>query len=318
MGAARRGALRARIFPRRAETQHSRSLGHAGTGQLLAQPPGDGKGDGGCACWWRVIPTCADLTSGSGRRLPTSRLGMPCCWWFRDGWSRPALRPRGSRTTGAPRGAHVRGSSCLPRPGNSERFTLIHGWCWRPRVSGRMWCWWNKSRTRCWPCRAAGWPDSCQGVRRLRSSRGAARQTAGGRCRCARWSVVRCARCDWPLLEIRRLAISYGPQVSAAPVHRIAQVGVDLPDRPELTRRHVRRELGISGVVVGFAGRLIAEKGVLDLADALTRLGGLDWTFLAIGPGPMAGALKARFRAADLAGRLRLVSDADHHRVGAC
>jgi len=101
------------------------------------------------------------------------------------------------------------------------------------------------------------------------------------------------------------------------PVHRIPQVGVDLPDRPELIRRQVRRELGIPGVVVGFAGRLIAEKGVLDLADALSALGDLDWTFLAIGPGPMAGALKARFQAANLAGRLCLVSDAGHHRVGA-
>ena len=101
------------------------------------------------------------------------------------------------------------------------------------------------------------------------------------------------------------------------PIHRIPQVGVDLPERPELTRRHVRRELGISGVVVGFAGRLIPEKGVQDLAESLTGLGDLDWTFLAIGRGPMAGALKARFRAADLAGRMRLVSDAEHHRVGA-
>jgi len=101
------------------------------------------------------------------------------------------------------------------------------------------------------------------------------------------------------------------------PIHRIPQVGVDLPDRPEPTRRQVRRELGISGVVVGFAGRLIAEKGVLDLAEALSGLGRLDWTFLAIGRGPLRDALKLRFGADGLAGRLRVVEDADHYRVGA-
>ncbi|MYA58986.1 MAG: glycosyltransferase family 4 protein [Chloroflexi bacterium] len=101
------------------------------------------------------------------------------------------------------------------------------------------------------------------------------------------------------------------------PIHRIPQVGVDLPDRPEPTRRQVRRELGISGVVVGFAGRLIAEKGVLDLAEALSGLGCLDWTFLTIGRGPLRDALKLRFGADGLAGRLRVVEDADHYRVGA-
>lgn len=101
------------------------------------------------------------------------------------------------------------------------------------------------------------------------------------------------------------------------PIHRIPQVGVDLPDRPDQTRRQVRRELGLSGAVVGFAGRLIPEKGVLDLAEALAGLGHLTWTFLVIGRGPLAEALTLRFRAAALHDRLRLVNDADHQRVGA-
>ncbi|MCY3895245.1 MAG: glycosyltransferase family 4 protein [Chloroflexi bacterium] len=101
------------------------------------------------------------------------------------------------------------------------------------------------------------------------------------------------------------------------PIHRIPQVGVDLPDQPDLIRRQVRRELGVSGVVVGFAGRLIAEKGVLDLAEALSGLGWLDWTFLTIGRGPLRNALKLRFGADGVAGRLQFVEDADHDRVGA-
>ncbi len=100
-------------------------------------------------------------------------------------------------------------------------------------------------------------------------------------------------------------------------IHRIPQVGVDPPDQPDQTRRQVRRELGLSGVVLGFAGRLIPEKGVLDLAEALAGLGHLTWTFPVIGRGPLAEALTLRFRAAALHDRLRLVNDADHQRVGA-
>ncbi len=101
------------------------------------------------------------------------------------------------------------------------------------------------------------------------------------------------------------------------PIHRMPQVGVDPPDRPDQTRRRVRRELGLSGVVLGFAGRLIPEKGVLDLAEALIGLGRLDWTFLAVGRGPSGDELKMRFGHAELSGRLRLVEDADHYRVSA-
>ncbi len=100
-------------------------------------------------------------------------------------------------------------------------------------------------------------------------------------------------------------------------IHRIPQVGVDLPDRPDQTRGPVRRELGLSGVVVGFAGRLIPEKGVLDLAEALTGLGHRKWTWLVIGRGPLADALELRLGKAGLSDRLWLVGDADHQRVGA-
>lgn len=99
------------------------------------------------------------------------------------------------------------------------------------------------------------------------------------------------------------------------PIHRIPQVGVDLPNLPAETRAGVRAELDISNVVLGFAGRLIPEKGVLDLADALTGLGRLDWTLLVIGRGPLRRALHDRLAVANLEDRLRLVEDAGHERV---
>ena len=100
------------------------------------------------------------------------------------------------------------------------------------------------------------------------------------------------------------------------PVHRLPQVGVDIPSRLDQTRARVRAELGLSGVVVGFAGRLIPEKGVLDLADALAGLGQLDWTLLVVGRGPLWGAIQGRLAASGLEGRPRLVQGANHQRVG--
>jgi glycosyltransferase involved in cell wall biosynthesis len=99
------------------------------------------------------------------------------------------------------------------------------------------------------------------------------------------------------------------------PIHRIPQVGVDLPDRPGATRTRIRSDLGLSGLVVGFAGRLVPEKGVLDLMEALIGLEPLSWTLLVIGRGPLAESIELRFSQAKLAGRLRLVDEADHHRV---
>ena len=101
------------------------------------------------------------------------------------------------------------------------------------------------------------------------------------------------------------------------PIHRMPQVGVDLPDRPGETRTRVRADLGISGVVIGFAGRLVPEKGILDLADALAGLDRLDWTLLVVGRGPLRGVLHDRLAAVNLDRRLRFVEDAGHERVAA-
>lgn len=100
------------------------------------------------------------------------------------------------------------------------------------------------------------------------------------------------------------------------PINRIPQVGVDCPNRPGTTRRQLRAALGLTCAAVGYAGRLVSEKGVLDLAEALTGLGRLDWTFLVIGRGPLAGAIEMCLGEANLSDHLRLIPDADHKRVG--
>ena len=144
------------------------------------------------------------------------------------------------------------------------------------------------------------WGSPANHRRRLRSS-----SLRRGALRAARLAIAgNQAACD----QLR--AAGFGGSIE-----RIPQVGVDLSDPPRGTRTRLRSELGLSGVVVGFVGRLIPEKGVLDLADALAGLGHLDWTLLAIGRGPLRGALLDRLAASGLGSRLRLVEDADHQRV---
>jgi len=89
--------------------------------------------------------------------------------------------------------------------------------------------------------------------------------------------------------------------------------GVDLahfsPGRDE-TRRAA---LGLPGVVIGYAGRLVEEKGITDLLDAARRLAGqpgTPFTVLFVGAGPLAGAVEQAAR--ELAGAVRLLPAVPH------
>lgn len=72
------------------------------------------------------------------------------------------------------------------------------------------------------------------------------------------------------------------------PIFIQTQIGVD----PELfkadldIRRKVRCEFGFDGFVIGLAGRLIENKGVLDLLQAVEGLSG-NWNLLFVGDGPL-------------------------------
>jgi L-malate glycosyltransferase len=82
-------------------------------------------------------------------------------------------------------------------------------------------------------------------------------------------------------------------------------------DVPEL-----RERLGLRGFVVGYAGRLLAMKGIHVLAGALEGAP-FDWTWLVVGTGPERDALVARARANGWERKLRIVEAVPHAEVPA-
>jgi glycosyltransferase involved in cell wall biosynthesis len=85
-----------------------------------------------------------------------------------------------------------------------------------------------------------------------------------------------------PLIADRMAADGY-----TKPTLIQTQIGVD-PDvfYPDKTQgAAVRQELGLSGTVVGYAGRIIENKGIPQLLQALEGLSGA-WSLLLVGDGP--------------------------------
>lgn len=94
----------------------------------------------------------------------------------------------------------------------------------------------------------------------------------------------------------------------AGPLAVIPQLGID-PERftPNVEARgRIRRALGVpdDGFLVGFGGRLVQEKGVDLLVDAVSRLP--DARLLVLGGGPEQPRLEALVRAAGAAERIYL------------
>lgn len=83
------------------------------------------------------------------------------------------------------------------------------------------------------------------------------------------------------------------------PLRVIPQFGVD----PDLYRPRGRSEGGYRPFTIGYAGRLVAEKGLLVLADALALLDGA-WRLEIYGDGPLRGKLVKRFAKLGLAKRV--------------
>ena len=84
----------------------------------------------------------------------------------------------------------------------------------------------------------------------------------------------------------------------AGPIAEIPQFGVD----PQFFRRLPEADEP-RPFTIGFAGRLVEEKGLLVLADAVCGLPG-DWRLLLCGQGPLQKALAARFAAAGVVKRV--------------
>jgi glycosyltransferase involved in cell wall biosynthesis len=106
------------------------------------------------------------------------------------------------------------------------------------------------------------------------------------------------------------------------PVHEIPQMGVNLSlftsRDAAATRAAKRQELGLraDAFLVGFVGRLVAEKGVGSLIDALSTLP-QTVELLVIGDGPDREAFAAHAAASPAAARIRFVPQVGSAQVAA-
>jgi glycosyltransferase involved in cell wall biosynthesis len=73
-----------------------------------------------------------------------------------------------------------------------------------------------------------------------------------------------------------------------------------------MDRAACRRELGLSGFVAGYAGRMVEEKGLVDLIDALS-LGPPQVNLVLVGDGPLKPWLVQQARVRKLENRLRIL-----------
>lgn len=90
--------------------------------------------------------------------------------------------------------------------------------------------------------------------------------------------------------------------------------GVDRGIFKPIDREAARAVLGFQGFTVGYAGRLVEEKGIDDLIDAIARVAA-PITLAILGEGPHKDALLARSRALGLTDRLRLWPWGSPHAV---
>lgn len=91
------------------------------------------------------------------------------------------------------------------------------------------------------------------------------------------------------------------------PVKVIPQFGVDAEQPLPPDRSRVREELGLKGrFVVGYLGRIVAEKGIDTLVHAFARLP-RETTLVLVGSGPFQKVVEKAVRALGLWGRIRWV-----------
>lgn len=91
------------------------------------------------------------------------------------------------------------------------------------------------------------------------------------------------------------------------PIAIQTEIGVDetafYPDK--LQRDTFRKQLNLNGFVIGFAGQVVLNKGILDLVEACLELDG-DWNLLIVGDGPLRLSIEEQFITLGLSSRLRL------------
>jgi glycosyltransferase involved in cell wall biosynthesis len=99
------------------------------------------------------------------------------------------------------------------------------------------------------------------------------------------------------------------------PIEVLPQYGLDIDEHQPGTEPELRDELGLGdSIVVGYVGRLAAEKGLRLLIAALDRLQSFPWKLLLVGSGPLEEEIR-RDWTAKFPGRIVLVPAVPYEQV---
>jgi len=98
------------------------------------------------------------------------------------------------------------------------------------------------------------------------------------------------------------------------PIHVMPLLGIDAELFRKRPQPALAEELRVSGTVIGFIGRFVPEKGVMNLLEAAATLD-RDYTLLLIGGGAQEADLRRRAEELGVADRLRIVLSIPHAEV---
>ncbi|MBK9122380.1 MAG: glycosyltransferase family 4 protein [Chloroflexi bacterium] len=111
-----------------------------------------------------------------------------------------------------------------------------------------------------------------------------------------RWAL---ARCDLLIAGTESAADVWRDKGYSGPIRTMPQFGTD----PELFRPTTEQRTAYRPFVIGYFGRLVPEKGVHVLLEAVADLSG-DWRAMIVGGGPELGRLKAQAASLDIVQRV--------------
>ena len=98
------------------------------------------------------------------------------------------------------------------------------------------------------------------------------------------------------------------------PIHVMPLLGLDATLFHRRAQPALAAQLDLRGTVIGFIGRFVPEKGVMDLLEEFARLAG-DRTLLLIGGGALEADLRRRAAELGIADRVRIVLSIPHAEV---
>jgi glycosyltransferase involved in cell wall biosynthesis len=98
------------------------------------------------------------------------------------------------------------------------------------------------------------------------------------------------------------------------PIHVMPLLGLDADLFSKRDGTETRNEIKAEGLVIGFIGRFVEEKGVYDLIDACATLN-TPFTLLMIGGGALQESIKQRANERGIGDKLRLVISIPHKEV---